>query len=339
MKNNKNLSIEGLRGLSLLLVMFSHYFARFIKDYVYAGQKNFEFLYMSRWGTLGVAIFLLISGYFMIPSKSTNRVKYINKRFLRIYPAYFLSVTICFIITHLFVLPNRTVSFTDYLLNIFLLNGFIGTKYVDHAHWYITTLIACTLCFSLIYNFSFKKRHYCYWVWLLILVIFYYIDFSNSYFHLLKSGVFKLLGNEYAPVMIIGASIADIRKHENVEVILFTFAYAILVKFLVESGFRADFIVVLIAVPVFLLFEIDTLSFLRTKQLLYLGRISYPIYLIHQNIGFVILYYLMTKFNSYHFWMSFLTIPIGILFGHILYNIDLKIQTWIKEHCSSLYIQ
>ena len=57
MSKSRNLSIEGLRGLSLLLVMFSHYFARFMKIYVYAGQKDIEFLYIDRWGALGVAFF------------------------------------------------------------------------------------------------------------------------------------------------------------------------------------------------------------------------------------------------------------------------------------------
>ena len=331
MSKSRNLSIEGLRGLSLLLVMFSHYFARFMKIYVYAGQKDIEFLYIDRWGALGVAFFLLISGYFMIPSTEVGRMKYLKKRMIRIYPAYAIAITTCFIVTHIWYLPDRTVSITDYLLNLSLVNGFIASKYVDYAHWYITTLLSCTLCFSLIYRLPYKRRHYAYWSWLLILVLLYCIDFPAKSLHLVKAGVFKLLGHEYAPVVIIGAAIADIRRGEKKTLAIGTCVGALVVKCVVESGIKADFVVVLIAIPLFILAERESIPLLKWRPLKELGTISYSVYLIHQNIGFLILYYLMVALNGYQIWTSFIVLPIGIGMGYLLHFIDHRIQAKIKR--------
>lgn len=37
----------------------------------------------------------------------------------------------------------------DWILNIFFINGFIGTRYVDGAHWYLTILISFIVIISI----------------------------------------------------------------------------------------------------------------------------------------------------------------------------------------------
>ena len=74
---------------------------------------------VSTFGIFGVAIFLCITGYYIYnPTKRIVGLKFVKKILLRIWPAYFVAITICFALTRFVELPNRTVSLFEYFLNI-----------------------------------------------------------------------------------------------------------------------------------------------------------------------------------------------------------------------------
>ena len=91
---------------------------------------------------------------------------------LRIWHAYFVAITICFALTRFVELPNRTVSLFEYFLNIPFVNGYIGTSYVDGAHWYLTTLVSGIVIYSVILNFKDKFKYYLLIVWLILIGLF-----------------------------------------------------------------------------------------------------------------------------------------------------------------------
>lgn len=95
---------------------------------------------------------------------------------LRIWHAYFVAITICFALTRFVELPNRTVSLFEYFLNIPFVNGYIGTSYVDGAHWYLTTLVSGIVIYSVILNFKDKFKYYLLIVWLILIGLFYYLS-------------------------------------------------------------------------------------------------------------------------------------------------------------------
>lgn len=136
----RNQQVEGLRGFAILLILVYHAFFRFNQLYC-ANEIN----WMRNFGNFGVVLFLLISCYYLVDFNSKishfHLFKFWIKKFLRLWPCYILSITITTIIMHIFLLPNRMSTGVDWLLNIFFINGFIGTPYVDGAHWYLTVLI------------------------------------------------------------------------------------------------------------------------------------------------------------------------------------------------------
>ncbi len=334
MSKDRNLSIEGLRSIAFLMVMIFHYFYRFAILYVNA-EIDGNAMLIKYWGEAGAVIFLIISGYFIIPTADIPRWKYILKRITRLWPAYALAITVCFIITHIIELPGRTVSIKDFFLNLFLVNGFIGSPYVDHAHWYITTLIACTLCISLIFPLKEEKRHQAYWVWLTFTLAIYYIDFSHSTLHLLKSGCFKIIGSEHAPMVIIGASISDLRKNQKSKIPLITIAYALFVKLAVEAGLSSSFYIAIIAIIAFVLAEKRIFKVLEWKPLLSLSKLTYSTYLIHQNIGYLVLYVLLVANGRYCLYSPFIAVAVGLISGIILYDLDIIMQKMINRKLTS----
>jgi len=88
------LDIEVLRGPSLLIVIFYHFFIRFpiyYTNYI----PNLTKFYAFDFGGLGISIFLLISGYFMIQAKIISIKVFLLKRIFRLRPIYFIAIFIC----------------------------------------------------------------------------------------------------------------------------------------------------------------------------------------------------------------------------------------------------
>ena len=80
---------------------------------------------------------------------------------------------------------------------------------------------------------------------------------------------------------------------------------------------------------IFYLFVYNKLNFLNLKFLLFLGKISYPWYLLHQTIGYLILYWLHLNFE----FSSIFTIIIPLIFtGTLAYLVNKYYEdTFIKK--------
>ena len=309
---DRNLQIEGLRGVAMLLVVCSHYLARFPIDYV-QGANPLCFLKAEYWGEIGVSVFLLISGYFMVPKKSTKGSTFLIKRLKNIWPLYFIAITIIFLVTRFIYLPDRTVSFYEYLLNIPLLNGFIAKPYVDHAHWYLATLVGATVVFAFIIGLKPVHRHMAYCAWIILLLALYFSDSKNTVLHLARSGLYFFLGKDYSLVIILGALMSD---HDADRMDTFGILAAVLA--LVAKGLIGS-VSKLIELPfiilIFALCAHSKLRFLSAPFFTWLGSISFSTYLIHQNIGYIFLLLLVNAFGAYSLWMSFAALPFGLLIG------------------------
>ena len=325
--SNRQKQIEGLRGVGLLFVVISHYISVFQKDY--CGGLFHDYLFIEYWGEIGVAIFLLISGYFIVPKKRSTVFEYVKKRIIKIWPLYFVSITITFFITRIIYLPNRTVSFIDYLLNIPFINGFIAIPYVDHSHWYLTILLSSILIFSLIKSLSPNQRHFCYWVWILVVIALYYYNSANTVLHLLRSGLYVLLGRDFAIIIILGATIADIKNERIDRRCLITIALIIIAKFLTATHSR--FFEIPFITALFLLTLQNKIPFFETKSMLFLGKISFATYLIHQNIGYIMLLQIVHLVGHFSVWMSILMVPIALVIGLVLHLIENLIAALLEK--------
>ncbi len=310
----RNVHIDGLRGIGLLLVMCSHFFSRFTAIY-YDGKT--DFLGISQWGAAGVAAFLLITGYFIVPEKPVSCARFIVKRVRKLWPLYFIAILLCFGITHIYELPGRTVSLKDLALNIPFINGFIGTAYVDHAHWYLTTLIGATAVFSVIQRFDPKKRHILYWVWLLADLALCLVPVSGGIPGKIRSGLALVLCDEYAPVLILGAIAADVLKKRIDRRWIVTALLAAAVKALTASPVRL--LATAAAIALFALALLRKDPVLKSRPLVFLGRISYPTYLVHQNIGYVLMLFLCRRAGGYRLPVSFAALAAMLLLGGALH--------------------
>jgi peptidoglycan/LPS O-acetylase OafA/YrhL len=300
--------LDVLRGLAALAVVLYHYTHRYDQLFVHQKSDYYSFSY----GYFGVQLFFLISGFviFMTLTKCKDSKEFIGKRAVRLFPAYITAVVLTFILVSAFGLKNREVSFTEALLNLTMIKDFIFDKhipYVDGAYWSLTVEIAFYLLMGLILLLGIKKKVEVFsllWVGVSSLLML-NIEANNQLYSTLRLFLFP----QYSHLFIAGIMFYLIKERGRL-----IHHFMLLVCIIYEYIFFGDIsnIFVTLFYILFYLLIFEKLKFLITKPLIFLGSISYSLYLIHQNIGYIII----NKMESFGLVSEyFLVIPIGITVG------------------------
>jgi len=309
----KNKQVESIRGIIMVMIMFYHYTYRFTELY---NINTINFFSLDNWGTIGVNTFFIISGYYML-SKDTlqyNAKEFFIKKFFRLYPAYVLCLTITFISMLIFGLENRTVTFIDYIINLFMVNGFIGIPYVDGGHWYLTYLILFYVIVSLAIYFKMEKRKFiiCWIICNTTLLI-------SSHFFSVLSHIYKVTGGQYAIFIIMGIilrELIDRNKNKKINILILSLAF---IENLILNNIIAT-IGIIIFILCFVLVLKKEINILKNQLLTALGTISYIVYLLHQNIGYQILLCLNNIYKQYNLLFTICPIIIIIAMSIIIYQ-------------------
>lgn len=317
----KNLQIEGLRGIAIMLVVIYHLIDRFQQIYL-----NYEIMIMNFWGSFGVTIFLIISGCFAvnIDSKAItlNEAWYaLKKFFLRLWPAYAICICLTFILTHIAELPLRTYNLKELLLNLLVINHVINVPYIDGAHWYLTVLISMFLVVLVLKIFGIQSCPFVYCVWIAIASII-GCFYNNSF----------LFGGCFTACYCVGIAIRALLNVDKKS--KFSWYLVLIEAFLATLMTRGMICTVEMIFGGFmvLLCLYDKLNFLNNVICIWIGKISYSLYLIHQNVGFWIEYQLMKKMNAYHLFFALIAIVVVVLLAVIIfYFIERPARSIIKK--------
>lgn len=292
-------AIEGLRGATVLMIVLYHITYRFTTLYTESAVQGWQ-LFISMCGKIGVSIFLIISAYFLYSDKQ-NKVfkllKFYKKKFLRLWPLYFISISLTYIVLRLINLPDRTFDFKTYLYNIFWINGFVGKPYIDGAHWYLTTLLGVIIFVGAFKKIGLEQKIYTYVLWMISAVV---INVLCRVFRWdILAFFYNIVGGDFVGIVCIGIFLHMFLTKKNTikinkeNILLFVGILIATGHAIIMCGFwRA---VGAIIGGVLLVFCIKTKAkIFRNRIFLFFGMISYPLYLCHQNIAYAIEYNLMT---------------------------------------------
>jgi len=309
MKEFNNIRIDQLtftRFIASLLVINFH-FGRNIAPF------NFECLkpFFDR-GNIAVSFFFILSGFVMVVAYGNkgkiSPIYYIQKRFARIYPAFFLASLL--MILYLF-LSNKAIILKELFLNLFLVQAWIPTKALvfNIPAWSISVEFFFYALFPFLFNFFYSKISFkkllipalIFWgisQFLFILGVFY--GFYEEppalsgelmlYFPFMHLNEF-IIGNIAGLFFIQRLSS---KKFNSDLLIVINLMLIFLVVSFVNLSFNNGLLAVLF-VPLIILISMNNSLFSKisiNKNLIFLGEISYGIYILQLPIYLICRFYL-----------------------------------------------
>jgi peptidoglycan/LPS O-acetylase OafA/YrhL len=289
--------LDGLRFAAALCVLFFHFAFRGAAAGVMPSLDLPEWLVSaSQYGYLGVSLFFMISG-FVIAYSAEGRapLEFAAARFARLYPSHLAAVTLTFIVTMALGAPVFNASFAQYFANLSMFAPLFGQEFMDGAYWSIVLEIifyGWVFLFLALGLFE-KSGERIVLCWLLVSLV-------NEMFLGLKPLRFLFL-TEYSGFFAAGILIYRLRagKSGAASVPLLALSFAIAVQTTL-SGLKiiADKYDTILSGPlaaalvlgIYALFYTATSpapTRLPLRLLSALGALTYPLYLLHQHIGYI----------------------------------------------------
>ncbi|EBS6313052.1 acyltransferase [Salmonella enterica subsp. enterica serovar Millesi] len=156
--NTKIYSIQALRGIAALMVALGH--LNVFLNGVYSQSNLGDLLFFN--GAIGVDIFFVISGFIIALATEKKEsfvcVKFIIKRFFRLYPVYLFSFLVfSLVVTHIFLLGKESIPLWFNFDNIVKSLFFLQLRPDDNAPFYGYSLIitAWTLSYEIYFYLIF----------------------------------------------------------------------------------------------------------------------------------------------------------------------------------------
>ena len=304
--------LDLLRFIAAIAVLFYHYtFMGFAENHIqgeYTSPVEYPlFAPFSQYSYLGVNLFFMISGFvILLSAKNSTALKFASARFVRLYPAFWVAVTVSAVVIYFFGSPNYSVNLPQYIMNLSMISGYVGIDPVDGVYWtLLIELVFYTLIFTILF---FKKLDYIEFfmaVWLTIIII-------SLFFSLPKIGRF-LFFPEWGTYFISGSLLYLIylKGIDMTRGLLLVAAYILTLYFAVlevqelERFYKLSFsktiplAVISLFYLLFFLIAFNKTQKLRSKKLQALGALTYPLYLIHATIGFIIFNHFGNSVNRY----------------------------------------
>ena len=287
------LELDVLRGLAAVAVLLFHYTTRYQELYGHPGGMPLTFPN----GICGVYLFFIISGFviFMTLERTKAPLDFLVSRASRLYPVYWVSVILTYAVVSLFGLPGMEVSFRDAFLNLSMCHGWAGIPSVDGVYWTLgVELKFYLLMFALFSLRTLRRTELVMGIWLALALGIPWL--KGLLPPIVYKGLFAMLLPEYANLFAAGILFYRLKTVGSSPTRHFLIAACAAGHLAVRGA--EHFALASPAFVLFYLFVGGRLAFLSWRPLVFLGAISYPLYLTHENIGFVILrglYYLSSS--------------------------------------------
>ena len=281
--SNRLVEVDALRGMAALAVVLFHYTTRFGELFTTGATPTVSFPL----GHYGVNLFFIISGFviFMTLEKTARPMDFVVSRFSRLFPAYWAAIFLTYLICHVLGLPGKLVGFGTALANMLMLHSLFGVPHVDGVYWTLEVELLFYFGMFLLYRLKWLGQVHLALFGLMLLRLVYYV-FEHQFAIHLPWIIFRLTILQYIPWFSLGISIylATSRHGSGTwRVPACTAAMAIIVLLICESLF-VGCLAVALATSLFLAAS-GHLPILRFWPCVWLGTISYPLYLLHENIG------------------------------------------------------
>ncbi len=334
--------IEFLRFFAALSVVFFHYsFRGYAADNM--SIMPYPFLsQFSKYGYLGVDSFFIISGFVILMTTADKSLKsFVVSRIIRLYPTFGICCTITFTVILLIGGSQYPASMLQYLINMTMLNEFINVPSIDDVYWSLFVEIRFYALVSVVLLMGLMDRVQIIIIcWLMlalvlealpigilrrILIVDYaaYFIVGSTYFLIWSKGI------SFTRVVIVILSLGLALFESIKKLPAFEQHYNTTMNIFVVTGIITTFFFVM------LLISLRNTGFLGSKYWLSAGTLTYPLYLIHQNVGFMIFNVAYPVLNPHLLFWGTIIAVVGIAYAvHSL--VEKKVSLPMKKAINNL---
>jgi peptidoglycan/LPS O-acetylase OafA/YrhL len=321
--------IDVLRGFAALWVVLAHYVPHW--------NDRLEPVFVpipNAFGIYAVQLFFVISGFviFMTLDRCRSVREFAVLRFSRLYPTYWATLILATLVSVSLFGENFWLGGT--MANLTMFQEFLRFPHLDVVYWSLSLELAFYLNATWLFALGWHRQVR--WVvvvwlvgagaWALALPV---IAPGQEP---VRDWLALLFALDFAPYFAIGVVFFDAMKHAWSPSRVGLIALAVTAEFVIHGW--SGLAVIAVILSLFFAATHGYLRFLVAKPTLWLGAISYSLYLIHRNLGYQLLDWMHAHGVSVA-----LAIPIAILSALLLatlltYGIErpalARIRSWYR---------
>ena len=299
--DSRNLVWDVFRGAGALMVLFHHYTKRY--DTLFGHIETWPISFPFDLGAWGVCVFFVLTGFFLIPSlaSSPSLGTYYKKRVIRLYSSYIPCVIITWLLmTYAPPLGNRNVSFISFLGNLTMFQLFLGLPNVDGAYWTLAVQLIVYITIGAIF-FLMKKS-----ISKLLIVLFVWmiVGCGVAFFknHLGFTKLTFITDAKFIQLFIQGLLLYCIGTRLYRSIWLYVFLVLCVCYDLLWFS-KSYFVFNTLLIVIMLVVQLTNFSLKKKGLLVFIGSISFPLYLLHQNIGYLIIRFMEQHGLTSEWWI------------------------------------
>jgi peptidoglycan/LPS O-acetylase OafA/YrhL len=277
--------LDGLRGLAASMVVGYHFTTRYDESYIHHGSLS---LTLPK-GFLGVNLFFAISGFVILMTlrRTDSPIDFVVSRLSRLYPTFWAAVAISSAVVLLAGLPGHHPGPATIVGNLLMFHGLFLVPHVDGVYWSLEVELIFYVwmltfwCFGLLRN---PLRAFSAWLLVSLAAAVLPPLFSVR----IPWTVEHLALLTWIPWFALGVATYENAGRENKP----GAAHFVMLLAVTQIGLTAGPVEAAWAIVVALLLNFAVkgkIAVLAVKPIALLGAISYPLYLLHEDLGFAMM--------------------------------------------------
>lgn len=277
--------LDALRGLAALAVVGFHYTTQYEQFYGHQPALPVSFGF----GNYGVQLFFLISGFviFMTLERTRTALDFVVSRFSRLFPAYWAAILVSATAIYAIGMPSQQLPWQDIALDFTMIQDILGGRHLDGSYW--TLEVELFFYVQMLFWFSMGLLARIRWIILAWLVLAVAYGLATKFDRHFSYWTRELLILRHIPFFALGILFYRIRTYPAEWRI--DAALVVLTLASIAIAYPSEYAIVgLVCTAIFTAFVRGGLVWLRAAPFAFFGTISYSLYLLHQAIGFSLIW-------------------------------------------------